>query len=81
MTSTPVKKSSAKKSLHLFTNILNVKKITAIHFIVPVKSKHKAMKAGNSLCTDKTKRKGHSKINDKIKRNLYAWITHHSQVV
>ena len=29
----------------------------------------------------KTKQKGHSKINDHIKRNLYAWITHHSQVV
>ena len=27
------------------------------------------------------KRKGHSKINDHIKSNLYAWITHHTQVV
>ena len=27
------------------------------------------------------KRKGHSKINDQIKSNLYAWITHHTQVV
>ena len=26
------------------------------------------------------KRKGHSKINDHIKRNLYTWITHHPQV-
>ena len=29
----------------------------------------------------KTKRKGHSKINEKIKRNLYTWITRHPQVV
>ena len=29
----------------------------------------------------KTKRKGHSKINEQIKRNLYTWITHHPQVV
>ena len=29
----------------------------------------------------KTKRKGHSKINDKIKHNLYTWITRHPQVV
>ena len=29
----------------------------------------------------KTKRKGHSKINEQIKRNLYTWITRHPQVV
>ena len=29
----------------------------------------------------KTKRKGHSKINEQIKRNLYTWITGHPQVV
>ena len=34
---------------------------------------------GNSLWTNKPKRKGHSKINDQIKRNLYAWITRHLQ--
>ena len=26
------------------------------------------------------KRKGHSKINDKVKCNLYVWITRHTQV-
>ena len=31
---------------------------------------------------DKTKkRKGNSKINEQIKRNLYTWITRHPQVV
>ena len=44
------------------------------------KSKRKSMKVGNSLWTNKTKQKGHSKINDQIKRNLYAWITRHPQV-
>ena len=39
------------------------------------------MKVGNSLWTNKTKRKGHSKINDKIKLNLYEQITLHPQVV
>ena len=29
----------------------------------------------------KQKRKGHSKINKQIKRNLYTWITCHPQVV
>ena len=30
---------------------------------------------------DKKKRKGNSKINEQIKRNLYTWITRHTQVV
>ena len=29
----------------------------------------------------KPKRKGHSKINEQIKRHLYTWITRHPQVV
>ena len=39
------------------------------------------MKVGNSLWTKKSKRKGHSKINEQIKRNLYTWITRHPKVV
>ena len=39
------------------------------------------MKLVNILWTKKTTRKRHSKINDQIKRNLYAWITCHPQVV
>ena len=39
------------------------------------------MQVGNSLWTKKTKRKGHSKINEHIKSNLYAWITRHPQVI
>ena len=45
------------------------------------KSRRKAMKVVTSLWTKKTKRKGHSKINDQIKRNLCVWITRHPQVV
>ena len=37
------------------------------------------MKVVNILCTNL--KKGHSKINYQIKRNLYAWRTHHPQVV
>ena len=39
------------------------------------------MQGGNSLWTKKTKQKGHSKINEHIKRNIYTWITRHNQVV
>ena len=81
MKSTPVKKPSARKSLCLFTNILDVKPKTAKRCFVASKSKFKAMKVGNSLWTKKTKLKGHSKINQQIKRNLYVWITQYPQVV
>ena len=45
------------------------------------KIKRKSMKVCNILWTKKTKRKGHSKINEQIKCNLYTWITRHPQVV
>ena len=62
--STPVKKTSARKSLYLFTNILDVIPKTEKRLIVAAKSKRRAIKVGNSLWNKKTKRKGHSKINE-----------------
>ena len=38
------------------------------------------MEVGTSLYTKKTKRTGHSKINDQIKHNMFVWITCHPQV-
>ena len=81
MTSIPVKKPSARKSLCLFTNILAVQPKIAKHCFVAAKSRRKSMKVCNSLWTKKIKRKGHSKITEQIKRNLYTWITRHPQVV
>ena len=49
MASSPVKKPSARKSLCLFTNILDVKPITAKCRFVAAKSRRKAMKVCNSL--------------------------------
>ena len=57
--STPFKKPSARKSLRIFTNILYVKSKTAKRRIVAAKSKRRAMKYGNNIWTNKTKRKGH----------------------
>ena len=54
MTSTPVKKPSASKSLCLFTNIFDVKKKTAKHRIGAAKSKCRSMKVNISQCTKKT---------------------------
>ena len=81
ITSTSVKKPSARKSLCIFTNLLDVKPKTAKRRIVDAKSKLRATTVGTSHWTNKIKRKGHSKINEQIKRNMYAWITFHPQVV
>ena len=81
MTSTPVKKPSARKSLCLFTNILDVKAKMAKRCFLAAKSRRKSMKVGNGLWTKKTRRTGHLKINDHIKSNLYEWTTPHPQVV
>ena len=81
MISTPVKKPSPRKSLCLFTNILNVENKIEKRRVGSEKSKRRFMKVGNSLWTNKIKRKGYSKINEQIKRNLYAWITRNPQVV
>ena len=81
MTSSTVKKKSARKSLCLFINILDVRPKTAKRRFVAAKSKRKSMRVGNSLWTKKSKQKGHSKISEQIKRNFYTWITRHPQVV
>ena len=58
MTLTPVNKPSARKSLCLFTNILDVKPTTAKRRFVAAKYIRKAMKVCNSLWTKKSKQKG-----------------------
>ena len=47
--SSPVKKPSARKSLCLFTNILNVQHKTARRHFIAAKSRRKSMKVCNSL--------------------------------
>ena len=81
MPSSPVKKSSARKSLCSFTNKLDVKPKREKRRFVAAKSKCKPMKVGTSQRTNKTKRKGHSKIYEYIKRSFYTRITRHSQVL
>ena len=49
MTSTPVNKPSDRRSLCLFTNILDVQPKTAKRRFVAAKSRRKAMKVCNSL--------------------------------
>ena len=53
MPSTSVQKTSDRKSLCLFTNILNVKHKTEKRHVGAVNAKHRAMKVDNSLWTNK----------------------------
>ena len=57
MTPTPVKKPSDRKSLCLFTNILDVKKKTSICQVGDAKSKRKAIKSGTTPWALKPKNK------------------------
>ena len=72
MASTPFKTPSARTSLCLFTNILDIQPKTTKRRFVAAKPRRKSMKVGNRLLTNKTKRKGHSKINEQVKCNLYT---------
>ena len=58
MTSTPVKKRSARKSVCLFTTILYVKKKTATFRVGATESKREAIKYGTTPWALKEKRKG-----------------------
>ena len=58
-----------------------LKKRTAIRRVESSKSKRRSIRVVNILCTNKTKLKGHSQINDQIKCNIYAWITRYPQVI
>ena len=48
MTSTPVKKTSAQKSLCMFTNVSEVKNKSAYCRVGAAKSKRKEIKSGNT---------------------------------
>ena len=76
MTSTQVKKKIARKSLCLFTNILDVKPKTEKRCVVAAKFKHRTMKMVTRKWTHK-KTKWAFKNKWAHKRNLYAWITRH----
>ena len=79
MKSTSIKKPSAQKSLCLFTNILDMKKIPHRR-VGASKSKRKSIKFGNIPWTLKQKRKANSKMDEQTKKYFYNWIIHHPKV-
>ena len=81
MTSTPIKKPSARKPLCLFDNIFEVKNITYYRQFRAAKSKRKSIKFGNIPWSLNKRRKGNPKIDEQIKKSPYNWIMHYPQVV
>ena len=82
MTSTPVKKSSARKSQCMSTDVLDVKNKTVYCQVGATKFNRKSIKFGNTPWALKKKiEKGTQKIDEKINKYLYNWIMYHPQVV
>ena len=75
------KNTSARKSLHKFSETIDVKHKTAIRSLGAAKEKHKTIKTGNVLWSNIENLRGHTKINQKVIETLYHWILHHPQVV
>ena len=71
------RKQRARKSLCLFTKILDLKKKTATRRVGAAKSKRKVIKYGTTPLALKPKRKENPKIDENIKKSLYNWIMHH----
>ena len=71
MTPTPVKKPSARKSLCLFTNIVDMNKKTSIRQVGAAKSNHKSIKLGTTPWEFKRKQKVNSRIKDQMKKYFY----------
>ena len=81
MTPIPVKKNSDRKSLCIFTNILDVKNKMLSVRVRADKSKCKPIKEGTILWEMKTRRKVNSGINDHKKKSLYNWNMRHPNVL
>ena len=77
----PVKQSNARKSIHQFSETLDIKPKTDVRRLCAAKSKCRAIIVGSMLWSSITKRRGHIKINECVKRYPYNWILQHLQVV
>ena len=76
-----VKNYIERKSLHLFTEVLDVKKKTCVFPVGADKSMEKAIRAVSMLWSIILKRKGIIKINKQVKKSPYNWILQHARVV
>ena len=75
------KKSIARKSIHKFSETLDVKHKTAVLRFCAAKAKRKAIKKYNVFWSNIAKRRGHTKMNKKVRESLYHWILNYPQVL
>ena len=80
---TPIidKKCSARKLLHLFTEVLNIKDKNSVLQIGDAKSKRKSIRARSMLSSSIPQRRVHTKINEQVNKYAYNCILQHPQVV
>ena len=75
------RKPTARKSLCLSTEVLDVKNKTSVCWVGADKSKRKAIISGSMLWSSISKRKGNTKINKQYNKSIYNWILQNPQVV
>ena len=73
--------NSARKSLCIFTEVLDVKSKTAVRGVGCAKSKRKSIRAGSMMWSIIPNSKRHTKINEQVKKYLCNFILQHSQVL
>ena len=61
---------SARKYICQFSELLNIKQKTSVLVLGAVKTKHTVTSKGNSLWLAIQKRRGHTKINERVKQFL-----------
>ena len=76
-----IKKSSARKKLNQFYEVLDVKPKTAVRKLGAAKSKIKDTRAGSMLWYITPKRHVNTNINDWVKKALYNWIIQNPKVL
>ena len=79
--SVTVIKPMVRKSIRLFTEVLDVKKKTSVRRLGAGKSKHKEIISGSMLWSSIPNRKGHTKINEQVNKYIYSCILNNHQVV
>ena len=76
-----MKNSSARKSLHQFSEALYVKYNTSACRLCAAQSMCKVIRTGNVLWSNIINICGYTKINQKVIESLYNGIIHHHQVL
>ena len=76
-----MKNPSAQKSLRQFSETLDVKHKTGVGRLGKARANLKAIITSNVLWSNISKRSGHAKMNRNVRKALYNWIIHHTQVV